>query len=207
MLNQYPKEYVDSVIQPKARNRRSPDTVYQGTVVIPYVKGNSEKFSRIRNRFNLRTIFKTKHTLRESLMNPYRLKMPSRRSSVCSASHVIVADVRSVKQADLQKNALRSTNITWTKGYSKIKITPKCVRGRPQNILEWNEGLADWAQHHIQEIQGIIPHVSAGSSDQPTQFEYLSHLDPHYHSRSQESTTPSSVDWVGKLVFFIVLVP
>jgi hypothetical protein len=28
MLNEYPKEYVDSVMKPSARNRPSPDTVY-----------------------------------------------------------------------------------------------------------------------------------------------------------------------------------
>jgi hypothetical protein len=37
-------------------------------VYIPYVKGASEKFKRIGNRYNIRTIFKTKHELRSSLM-------------------------------------------------------------------------------------------------------------------------------------------
>jgi hypothetical protein len=50
-------------------NRPSSDRVYQGTPVIPYVKGISEKSRRIGNRFNLRTIFKTKLTLRATLMN------------------------------------------------------------------------------------------------------------------------------------------
>jgi hypothetical protein len=36
-------------------------------VYILYVKGFSEKFKRIRNRY-IRTIFKTKHTLRDLLM-------------------------------------------------------------------------------------------------------------------------------------------
>jgi hypothetical protein len=35
---------------------------------IPYVKGVSEKFKRIGNRYNIRTIFRTKHKLRRSLM-------------------------------------------------------------------------------------------------------------------------------------------
>jgi hypothetical protein len=68
-------------------------------------------------------------------------------------------------------------------------------------MLECSEGLADWAQHHIQEIQGISPHVSAGPSDQSTQFGHLSHLDCRYHSRSQETETPSSVFWLGKFCF------
>jgi hypothetical protein len=37
-------------------------------VYIPYVKGVSEKFKRIGNRYNIRTIFKIKHKLRSSLM-------------------------------------------------------------------------------------------------------------------------------------------
>jgi predicted GIY-YIG superfamily endonuclease len=38
-----------------------------GLVYIPYVKGVSEKFKRTGNQYNIRTIFKTKHTLRSSL--------------------------------------------------------------------------------------------------------------------------------------------
>jgi hypothetical protein len=47
MLNEYPKEFVDSVMKPSVKNRPTSDTVYQGTVVIPYVKGISEKFRHI----------------------------------------------------------------------------------------------------------------------------------------------------------------
>jgi hypothetical protein len=36
---------------------------------IPYVKGGSEKFKLIRNRYNIKAIFRTEHTLRSSLMN------------------------------------------------------------------------------------------------------------------------------------------
>jgi hypothetical protein len=68
MLGEYPKEFVDSVMKPSEKNRPSSATVYQGTVVIPYVKGTSEKFRPIGNRFHLRTIFKTKHTLRGTLI-------------------------------------------------------------------------------------------------------------------------------------------
>jgi hypothetical protein len=64
MLNEYPEESVDSVIKPSARNHPSSDTVYQGTVVIPYVRDISEKFRCIGNHVNLRTIFKTKYTIR-----------------------------------------------------------------------------------------------------------------------------------------------
>jgi hypothetical protein len=68
MLNEYPKEFVDSVMKPLVRNHPTSDTVYQGTVVIPYVKSISEKFRHIGNHFSLRTIFKTKHALRWTMM-------------------------------------------------------------------------------------------------------------------------------------------
>jgi hypothetical protein len=68
MLNECPKEFVDFVTKPSVRNRPTSDTVYKGTVVIPYVKGISEKFGRIGKRFSLRTNFKIKNTLRGTLM-------------------------------------------------------------------------------------------------------------------------------------------
>jgi hypothetical protein len=44
MLSEYTKEFVDSIIKPSVRNRPSSDTVYKGTLIIPRVKGISEKF-------------------------------------------------------------------------------------------------------------------------------------------------------------------
>jgi hypothetical protein len=101
MLNEYPQEFVDCVMKPLRGNHPSSDTVYQGTVIIPYVKGISGKFRRIGNRFKLRIIFKTKYTTRGILMKTGPVRDPSRRSSLCTAIHAIVADVTSVKQADL----------------------------------------------------------------------------------------------------------
>jgi hypothetical protein len=68
MLDEYPQEFVDSIMNPLRRNRPYSDIIYQGTAIIPYVKGISEKFRRIRNRFNVMTIVKTKHTLSGTLM-------------------------------------------------------------------------------------------------------------------------------------------
>jgi hypothetical protein len=52
---------------------------------------------------------------------------------------------------------------------------------RPQNMLEWSDGLADRTKHHIQ--------VSGRSSDQSIQLRHLSHLDSRRWSRSQKNTT------------------
>jgi hypothetical protein len=58
MFNEYPKVLIDCIMKPPRSNRPSSDTIYQGTVIIPYVKGISEKFRWTGNRFNVRTIFK-----------------------------------------------------------------------------------------------------------------------------------------------------
>jgi hypothetical protein len=69
----------------------------------------------------------------------------------------------------------------------KIKIIPTCVWRRQQNMLERSKGLTDWSKHHIQEIQGIRPHVSDRPSDQTTQLGLLSHLDYRYHKKNYNS--------------------
>jgi hypothetical protein len=82
----------------------------------------------------------------------------------------------------------------------KIKISPTCVRRRPQNTLERSEGPADWIKHHLHEIKDSA-HMSL--VDQTiSQLGHLSHLDSHYCSRSQKTTTPSNRIWVK-----VVLVP
>jgi hypothetical protein len=67
-LNGYPEGYIDSVINSKGSSRLNKEQMPLGYVYISYVKGVSEKSKRIGNRYNIRTIFKTKHILRSSLM-------------------------------------------------------------------------------------------------------------------------------------------
>jgi hypothetical protein len=68
-LNGCPQSFIDSVINSKGSSRLKTEEKPLGSVYIPYVKGVSEKFKRIGNRYNIRTVFKTKHTPRSSLMN------------------------------------------------------------------------------------------------------------------------------------------
>jgi hypothetical protein len=63
-----PSVSFDSVINIKGSSRRVKKEKPLGSVYIPYVKGISEKFKCIWNRYNIRTIFKTKHALRSSLV-------------------------------------------------------------------------------------------------------------------------------------------
>jgi hypothetical protein len=67
-LNGYPRGFIDSVINSKGSSRMNKEEKPLGYVYIPYVKGVSEKFKRIGNGYNVRTIFRTKHTLKNSLM-------------------------------------------------------------------------------------------------------------------------------------------
>jgi hypothetical protein len=66
-LNGYPQGFIDSVINSKVIGRLNKEQKPLGSVYIPYVKGVSEKFKRIGYRY-IRTIFKTNHALRSSLM-------------------------------------------------------------------------------------------------------------------------------------------
>jgi hypothetical protein len=50
MLNEYPQEFVGLIMKPSKSSHRS-NTVCQGMVIIPYVKGISEKFRCIGNHF------------------------------------------------------------------------------------------------------------------------------------------------------------
>jgi hypothetical protein len=73
-------------------------------------------------------------------------------------------------------------------------------------MLQRGEGLADWTKHHTQEIKesvhmSLIDHpISQRSLDMSTMWT------PVIAAEVKETTTPSSVDWVVKLAFF-VLVP
>jgi hypothetical protein len=56
---------------------------------------------------------------------------------------------------------------------------------------------------YLKEIQRIHPHGSGRSSDESAQLGHLSHLDSRCYSRSQTTTSPSSVDYVWKLCFYV----
>jgi hypothetical protein len=93
-----PKLFIDSVINSKGRIRMNEEQKPLSSVYIPYVKGVSEKFKRIGNRYNIRTIFRTRHSLRSSLM-----KTRPERDPLQTAQRipVNVAEATLAKQADL----------------------------------------------------------------------------------------------------------
>jgi hypothetical protein len=59
-VNAYPQKLVGAVINSTRGNDQSRNEVKPiGSVVIPYVKGISEKFKQIGNSYNIKNIFKT----------------------------------------------------------------------------------------------------------------------------------------------------
>jgi hypothetical protein len=82
-LSGYPQLFINSVLKsrgscrPEEEERKKPLRL----AFIPYVKGISEKFKRIGNRY-IRTVFKTKHTLRSSLMRT-RLERSPQQTANC----------------------------------------------------------------------------------------------------------------------------
>jgi hypothetical protein len=61
-INGYPRSFIDSAFKTKSLTR--PEQDYRGTIYISYVKGVSEKIKRIAERYKIKTIFQTKHTLK-----------------------------------------------------------------------------------------------------------------------------------------------
>jgi hypothetical protein len=100
-LNGYPQGFIDSAINSKGSSQPNTEEKPLGFVYIPYVKGVSKKFKRIGNRYDIRTIFKTKHKLRSLLMKPGQRELRNRRQGASIAFLVNVVEVTLAIQADL----------------------------------------------------------------------------------------------------------
>jgi hypothetical protein len=79
-LSSYPEGFFDSIINSKGSSRLNKEQKPRGSVYISYVKGVSEKFKRIANRYNIRAISKTKHTLRSSFIKIRPERDPQQRA-------------------------------------------------------------------------------------------------------------------------------
>jgi hypothetical protein len=85
MLNEYPQEFVDPIMKPLTNNLPSSLTKYQGSIIIPDTKGICKKFRCTGNCFNVRTIFKTKHTLLGTLVKTGLVRdAQERKQHVCN---------------------------------------------------------------------------------------------------------------------------
>jgi hypothetical protein len=87
-LSGYPQGFIDSVKSSSLNKEKKP----LGSVYIVYMKDVSEKFKRIGNRYNIRTVFKTKHTLRSSFMKARPERDPQQTSQYVVALPVNMAE-------------------------------------------------------------------------------------------------------------------
>jgi hypothetical protein len=76
----YPQGFIDSVVKSKGSSRLSEEQKPLGSVYIPYIKSVLEKFRRLGTHYNIRTIFKSKHTLRSSHMKTRPERDPLQRA-------------------------------------------------------------------------------------------------------------------------------
>jgi hypothetical protein len=104
-LSGYSQGFTGSVINSKGRSRPNKEERPLGSVYIPYVKGVSENFKRIGNRYNIRKYFRTKHTLRRSLKKSKLERDPQPTARESSRSYIgqtgRPAEATQAKQADL----------------------------------------------------------------------------------------------------------
>jgi hypothetical protein len=113
----------------------------------------------------------------------------------CTYTHVS-AKVHKIRGTQIQSDPSSVRNVV---------ISPTRIRRRPQNMLERSESLADWTQHHVQEKQGISPHVSGSSSNHLNYPGCLSHWNSHHWSGSKNFTAPPSLHLWEYYVFMFVL--
>jgi hypothetical protein len=89
----------DLLIQLLARSKRSVHLKNEvkslGLIPIPYSRGVSENFKHRVNRYNTRTVFKMRHTLRNSLLRTRPIRTPQE-----TVNCVNVAEATLEKQKD-----------------------------------------------------------------------------------------------------------
>jgi hypothetical protein len=81
-LNGYPQGSTDLVINSMDSSQQNKKERPLGSVYIPFVKSVSKRFKQIWNQYYITMIFKTKHTLRSSLMKT-RLERDPQQTAQC----------------------------------------------------------------------------------------------------------------------------
>jgi hypothetical protein len=137
-LNGFPPKLINTDINNTGGDNRLRNEVKPiGSVVIPYVKGISEKCKRVGNRYNIRTVFKTNHILRDTFMRTRPMNDPQRTAQCifnipyeCGGSYVgETGRPLSVRIGEHKLNFKKRSS-------RKIEICPTCIRGRSSDILE-----------------------------------------------------------------------
>jgi hypothetical protein len=137
-------QVIDSVINSKGISHLNKVQKPLNSVYIPYVKGVSGKFKCIGNQYNIKTIFKTKHIFRSSLMKT-RLERDPRQTAQCICSipcecgRSYIGETGrplTVRLGEHRPNLQQSSR--------KIKISPTCL---------WRESQIGWDDARTLEIE------------------------------------------------------
>jgi predicted GIY-YIG superfamily endonuclease len=152
-----------------------------GSVYIPYVKGVSEKFKRIGNQYNIRTVFKTEHILRSSLVRTRPKRDPQQTahcvySIPCECGRRYIGETGRPLAVRIREHRhnLKEGLLDISKLAQHAYEEGHRVGGDEAMVLEIE------SNRQVQEVQGISPHGMLNKSDQPTQFGYFSLMDPPY---------------------------
>jgi hypothetical protein len=102
LSNAYPEKVIESVInkKPQLRKQKCNDSKSICMVSVPYIKGLSEKFKRIGNRFSINTVYKTKNTIGSLMKNQTKDGVKRDNHSVYLEYHTHMVENVLVGQAD-----------------------------------------------------------------------------------------------------------
>jgi hypothetical protein len=153
-----------------------------GLMSITYIRGFSEKFKRISNLYNIKTVFKSWHSLRNSLMRTRPTSAIQETSNYiynifyeCGRSYEYVG-----KQADRgprdSGNTAKKLEVGHLEGFRPAQHSFEENRGvlwKEAKILETNES-------SVQEMQGSGVCGMFTKSYQPAQRRNYSHLAPFF---------------------------
>jgi hypothetical protein len=98
--NGSPQGYIDTVINSEGNSRMNKEEKPLDSCVYPICVGVSEKFKRMGKRYNIRTIFRTKHTLRSSFMKTRLERDPQRKAQCIYTIPMNATEATLAKQAD-----------------------------------------------------------------------------------------------------------
>jgi predicted GIY-YIG superfamily endonuclease len=180
-LSGYPQGFINLVVRSKGSSCQKKEEKPLGLMYIPYVKGVSEKFEHIGNQYNIRTVFKTKHTLRSSLVRTRSKRDPQQTAhcvysipSECGRCYIgEIGRPLSVRIREHRHNLKEGL-------LDKSKLA--------QHVYEEGHRVG-WEEARVSEIESNSRYRKYKESahmacltkpDEPTQFGYFSLMDTPY---------------------------
>lgn len=177
-LNAYPIGFITQIMKLPSRSIRLKNEVQPlGIMSIPYIRGFSEKFKRISNRYNIKTVFKTWHSLRNSLMRTRPIGS-TQETANCICNIHYECDRSYIKETGRQRAArLREHSKKLEVGHLEGSRLAQYSFEESHPIL-WKEAKIN--ESSVQEMQGSGLCGMFTRSYQPAQSRNYSHLAPFF---------------------------